>query len=42
MGVPISFLVMALYFHRLCVHHVPPSEQIVSVFLPIGPSRIQL
>jgi len=36
-GVPISFLIMALYFHRLCVHHVPPSEQIVSVFLPIGP-----
>jgi tellurite resistance protein TehA-like permease len=37
MGVPVSFLIMALYFLRLCIHDIPPREQIVSVFLPAGP-----
>ena len=29
--------ILAMYFHRLMVHHLPPRELIVSVFLPIGP-----
>jgi len=29
--------VLALYFHRLTVHSIPPKEVVVSVFLPIGP-----
>lgn len=36
-GVPIAFLIFALYYLRLCVHKIPPAEQIVSVFLPLGP-----
>lgn len=32
-----SACVLALYFHRLTVHSLPPREVIVSVFLPIGP-----
>jgi len=28
---------MASYFLRLCVHNIPPAEQIVSMFLPLGP-----
>lgn len=29
--------VLALYFHRLTVHSLPPRDAIVSVFLPVGP-----
>lgn len=36
-GFPIAMLVLALYFHRLAVHHLPPRAAIVSVFLPLGP-----
>lgn len=36
-GVPTAFLIMSLYLLRLLVHHVPPREQIVSVFLPLAP-----
>lgn len=36
-GVPLSLMVMAIYFHRLIIHRLPPQEVIVSVFLPIGP-----
>ena len=37
LGMSLSFLVMALYFHRLAVHNLPNSEVIVSAFLPLGP-----
>ncbi|UNI21829.1 Plasma membrane sulfite pump involved in sulfite metabolism [Purpureocillium takamizusanense] len=36
-GQTLSGCVLALYFHRLTVHSLPPREVIVSVFLPIGP-----
>ena len=36
-GMLLSLLIMALYFHRLAVHHLPNSEVIVSAFLPLGP-----
>jgi tellurite resistance protein TehA-like permease len=37
MGVPLAFLIMSSYFLRLCIYNIPPREQIVSVFLPVGP-----
>lgn len=37
MGVPLAFVVLAMYFHRLTIHKLPPQEVIVSVFLPLGP-----
>jgi len=36
-GMTLSLLVMAVYFHRLAVHKLPNSEVIVSAFLPLGP-----
>ncbi|UKZ60107.1 uncharacterized protein TrAtP1_001393 [Trichoderma atroviride] len=36
-GQALSACVMALYFHRLTIHSLPPREVIVSVFLPVGP-----
>lgn len=36
-GEATSFIALALYFHRLTVHSLPPKDAIVSVFLPIGP-----
>ena len=36
-GIGLSFIVLALYFHRLAVHNLPNSEVIVSAFLPLGP-----
>lgn len=36
-GMCTSFLIMALYFHRLTIHHLPDAEVIVSAFLPLGP-----
>ena len=36
-GMPLAFVVMVIYFHRLAVHKLPPQEVIVSVFLPLGP-----
>lgn len=36
-GESFSACVLALYFHRLTIHSIPPREVIVSVFLPIGP-----
>jgi len=36
-GFPIAVLVMAIYFQRLAMHHLPPRATIVSVFLPLGP-----
>ncbi|KAF5123778.1 Sulfite efflux pump SSU1 [Metarhizium anisopliae] len=36
-GECLSACVLALYFHRLTIHSLPPKEVIVSVFLPVGP-----
>lgn len=36
-GQALSACVLALYFHRLTIHSLPPREVIVSVFLPVGP-----
>ncbi|EOO01485.1 putative trna wybutosine-synthesizing protein 1 protein [Phaeoacremonium minimum UCRPA7] len=36
-GESFSMFILAMYFHRLTVHHLPPREIIVSVFLPVGP-----
>lgn len=36
-GMSLSIFVMVLYFHRLCVHHLPAPEIIVSAYLPLGP-----
>jgi tellurite resistance protein TehA-like permease len=36
-GVPLAMVILVMYFHRLTVHHLPPREVIVSVFLPLGP-----
>ncbi|KND93087.1 Sulfite efflux pump SSU1 [Tolypocladium ophioglossoides CBS 100239] len=36
-GETLAGCVLALYFHRLTVHSLPPREVIVSVFLPVGP-----
>ena len=36
-GAPFAFIVLALYFHRLAVHKLPPREVIVSCFLPLSP-----
>lgn len=36
-GECLSACVLALYFHRLTIHSLPPREVIVSVFLPVGP-----
>ncbi|PNY27301.1 Sulfite efflux pump SSU1 [Tolypocladium capitatum] len=36
-GETLSGCVLALYFHRLTVHSLPPRDVIVSVFLPVGP-----
>ncbi|KAI0425315.1 voltage-dependent anion channel [Xylaria sp. FL1042] len=36
-GVPLAMFTMVIYFQRLTLHHLPPREVIVSVFLPLGP-----
>ncbi|PYI01149.1 putative MFS transporter [Aspergillus sclerotiicarbonarius CBS 121057] len=36
-GIPLAFMVMAIYFQRLTLHKLPPRAVIVSVFLPLGP-----
>ena len=36
-GVPLAMATLIIYFQRLTVHHLPPREVIVSVFLPLGP-----
>ena len=35
-GVPLALVVLVIYFQRLTLHHLPPRETIVSVFLPLG------
>jgi tellurite resistance protein TehA-like permease len=37
MGIPLALVVLTMYFHRLTIYKLPPSEVIVSVFLPLGP-----
>jgi len=37
MGMLTSFLILALYFHRLTIHHLPDAEVAFSSFLPLGP-----
>ena len=37
LGMSLSFMVLALYFHRLCVHKLPTIKVIVSAYLPLGP-----
>ncbi|KAF3767760.1 putative C4-dicarboxylate transporter/malic acid transport protein [Cryphonectria parasitica EP155] len=37
LGEAFTMCILAMYFHRLMVHHLPPRELIVSVFLPVGP-----
>jgi tellurite resistance protein TehA-like permease len=36
-GLSLSFLIMAVYLHRLAVYKLPTAEVIVSAFLPLGP-----
>lgn len=36
-GLPLAFVVLAIYFHRLAIYKLPPNEVLVSVFLPLGP-----
>jgi tellurite resistance protein TehA-like permease len=36
-GVPLAMTILVVYFTRLTLHHLPPREVIVSVFLPLGP-----
>jgi len=36
-GVPLAMCVLCVYFIRLTQYHLPPRENIVSVFLPLGP-----
>ena len=36
-GMSLAMIILAVYFHRLTIHHLPPREVIVSVFLPLGP-----
>ncbi|EMD65023.1 hypothetical protein COCSADRAFT_160012 [Bipolaris sorokiniana ND90Pr] len=37
MGLSLALMILTMYFHRLTIHHLPPKEVIVSVFLPLGP-----
>jgi tellurite resistance protein TehA-like permease len=36
-GESMTMAILAMYFHRLMLHNLPPRELIVSVFLPVGP-----
>ncbi|KAB5533498.1 voltage-dependent anion channel [Coniochaeta sp. 2T2.1] len=36
-AIPLSMTCLVIYFHRLTMHHLPPREVIVSVFLPVAP-----
>lgn len=36
-GFPLAMVVLTVYFSRLTMYHLPPSEVIVSVFIPLGP-----
>lgn len=36
-GVPLAFIILAMYFQRLSLHNIPARDIIVSAFLPLGP-----
>ncbi|KAK8209561.1 voltage-dependent anion channel [Phyllosticta capitalensis] len=36
-GFPMALLTLAIYFHRLAMHKLPPREMIITVFMPLGP-----
>lgn len=36
-GVPLSVMLMTLYYARLAIYKIPPPTMIVSAFLPLGP-----
>ncbi|SPO37030.1 related to Malic acid transport protein [Pseudozyma flocculosa] len=36
-GVPLSMMLMTLYYARLAIYKIPPAAMIVSAFLPLGP-----
>jgi tellurite resistance protein TehA-like permease len=36
-GLPMTTTVLGIYYQRLTLHHLPPREVIVSVFLPVSP-----
>jgi tellurite resistance protein TehA-like permease len=36
-AIPLSMTCLVIYFHCLTMHHLPPPEVIVSVFLPVAP-----
>ena len=36
-GIPLALMILVIYFQRLTIHHLPPREIIVSVFIPLGP-----
>jgi tellurite resistance protein TehA-like permease len=37
MRIPLALVIMMIYFHRLAIYKLPPSEVTVSVFLPVSP-----
>jgi tellurite resistance protein TehA-like permease len=36
-SIPLAFVIIVLYFHRLTVHEMLNKEAVVTVFLPIAP-----
>lgn len=36
-GFPVAILILALYYARLAIHKIPPCQQVVSCFIPLGP-----
>lgn len=36
-GFPLAMSILVIYFYRLIVYSLPPRDDIVSVFLPLGP-----
>ncbi|KAN0065569.1 Plasma membrane sulfite pump involved in sulfite metabolism [Thecaphora frezii] len=36
-GVPLSLMLMTLYYARLAIYKIPPAAMVVSAFLPLGP-----
>lgn len=36
-GIPLALFTLALYYHRLTLHSIPPPAVLSSIFLPLGP-----
>lgn len=36
-SIPLAFIILVLYFHRLTVHETLSKQAVVTVFLPIAP-----